>query len=208
MDLQLIEMTYGLFASQFTIVLTIIGIMLAIFGALLPMIFTLIQRKDLKDERERVLKEIESKTSDLLNLQNEVAQQKKEISDLHELLSNAYIALAQYYVDRLHQMLPVWKQQNPKEADTAAKMLFLQKNLLACAANSGDKRCFEDMLKDSLQLAEMLQLDNASWNKGVEANLIKLGKNNFIPLSALKENFGESSKLYKDFLAAYSLFYD
>ena len=196
-----------LWTSHFNIMLTCVTILAGLFGLGCPLMFSMFQRQNLKDERERMNKEMADKFAEVQKQQQElISQQNSRLDKLQELTSNAYVALANYYLDELMRIKVVWndptRQEEQKERDLRQTLIYFG-NALQCLVNSRDR---EELVKIMATFCEpmsaIITRDKALLAKALDELLKDYPSHNFFVFSdALAEIAGPANSVYIRFVS-------
>lgn len=203
-----VKMTYDLFANQYSHMLTTIGILITVFCAVIPMFSYCVQKYDLSKERKNIQDEIANKISDLLKLKKEAQMHEAAIKELRELQDNAYVALAQFYMDKSLDLLKRYRQSIDKSE--LKNLMFAWGNMLKCLTNANDKKnLIEHMNLIQESVSSMRTADKTCFDSVVKSSAdYRLLKDYLVLKEGLAKFLGEDNDVYKKFINAFSFIYD
>jgi len=208
-DPELFKTLCELWASHFSIMLTCITILAGLFGVGCPLMISFFQRQNIKDERERLSKEMAEKFAEQQNL---ISQQQNRIESLQNLLSNAYIALAQFYLDGLKTKIIEWHwpgREEPQKNDIMYKILDYFRKAIQCLINSGNR---DELLKImevfSAKMPTFLKENTELVKKTLLNNPQFFSPSNFFTKDDLSETVGFDNAIYKKFIQRFAFLFD
>ena len=216
-----------LWTSHFNIMLTCVTILAGLFGLGGPLMFSIFQRQNLKDERERLNKEMSEKFAELkeqreqLNKetaakfvelekqQDIISQHDLRINELQTDLRNAHVSLAQYYSDKGLGLLEEIHSQGAGSVGKLGIAIFDMINALNCLARSGRKdnieKCmlnFMKFTKDVTSNTKLLTDTVKELSEAVEYNTLALRTED------LEKIVGAENSTYQDFLKSFAPLFD
>ena len=198
-ELELFKMLCDFWTTHFSIMLTCVTILAGLFGIGCPLLISFFQRRDLTDIKEKFEKELKDQVDQIKKL-------KEEIMDLKESLQEAYIALAQFYLDKAGDSLIDYSGANTPEqkVNALASKINCIGNFLKCLIKSDDKTTMIIMLSNVVPFSVIFNADTEILNKALN-QLYNQYPNTifFVTESELADAIDSNEVAYKRFVAEY-----
>ena len=202
-----------LWTSHFNIMLTCVTILAGLFGLGGPLMFSMFQRQNLKDERERLNKEMAEKFAELDKQRELIAQHDLRINKLQGLTNGAYIALANYYFEELLRFAT--KLNDPTMTDDQ-KQSDMQRALICfgdalhCLVNSKNREWLVRIMNLSADpISKIIMQDQELLKKAADVLRQNNPRNNFfVTREKLAEIVGPENSVYRKFVSKFQLLFE
>ena len=199
-----------LWTSHFNIMLTCVTILAALFGLGGPLMFSMFQRQNLKDERERLNKEMADKFTELEKQRELISQQDSKINKLQKLLSDAYIALAQFYTNECWRVVRESNGSNSKENKKEAIVFIFSNmsNAIECGVNSERQENLINVLNTFLDddIGKFIFEDQQPLEEAIDVFKQDITSGSFVKPESIVALAGADNETYKKFAEKYKSF--
>ena len=203
-DFELFKALCDLWSTHFSILLACVTILSGLFGIGCPLLFSFFQRKNMSGMTSRFKREV-------YELTEETARQRKELHELKEQLWNAYVVLAQFYLDKASLYLRDYSNasNDAARAQAIASEISSLGNMFKCLINAQNQREVIKMMDSAVRFADVLNM-NAGILEEVQKILWEESPDGefFISKSQLAEIVSVEHPTYKTFLSKFKPIFD
>ncbi|MBP5531568.1 MAG: hypothetical protein J6Y54_06040 [Lentisphaeria bacterium] len=212
-NLDIFHQLNDIWSSRFNATMQCVTILAAIFGFGIPSVAAWFQHKRLKYERERWDKDMERRLADFEKQKELIVQQNLRIGELQDLAGNAYVALANYYLDELVRIKVVWNdptRTDDQKQDDMRRTLIYFGNAFHCLVNSKNRgQLVEVMDAVADPMSEIIMRDQELLKKVVNGLRQSNPRNNFFVTSEdLAEIAGSENCVYKKFVSKFQMLFE
>ena len=179
--------------DHFNIMIISVTCLSVIFGLAIPITFSFFERKNFKDSIEKYQKKLELQEENLNKLQD-------KLNKMESLLSNAFIGLSQFYLDKAGKLISQFPDMtNTEKTEFIATQIEDMGNVLKCLIMSGNKKEINDKMTTLLIFAHFMKVNEVLAKEALEHLLKNNPKTNFfVHKELLSDIIGQHPK-YKKF---------
>lgn len=199
-----------LWNAHYNTMLQSITILATIFGFGLPSLAAWFQHRSLREERELMNKDIERKLFELDDLRKLISQQDSKINKLQKLLSDAYIASAQFYVNECWRAVRESNGSNSKENKKEAIVFIFSNmsNAIECGVNSGRQENLINVLNTFLDddIGKFIFEDQQPLEEAIDVFKQDITSGSSVKPESIVALAGADNETYKKFAEKYKSF--
>lgn len=200
-----------LWNAHFDTMISCVSLLVMVFGLVIPTMAAWFQHKRLKYERDRWDKDMERRLADFEKQKERIVQQNLRIDELQDLLGNAYVALAQFYLNEAGRVSKEWPTAGDKDEKTknARAVLKYVGSTLQCVLNSRNRSQTIVVLKTFVDAPPIFLTDGEILNEAMNSLCREYPRSTFFVKSAdLAEIVGADNQTYKDFCIKFKPVFD